>query len=266
VTKKDGFMPNTAASKIDLLKGIEELFVGTLLVFFRMIKTSLIFLVRPRDLIEYLSDGASQSDDAYILPHHVHIVRPMTYATLCSISFFFISILLIVKIKSGAYGLPTIDMPTINEVTELINQLSSQPLSQIILFELPYVMGVVVAGGVSRFLLFGAELRFSYLTSLYLSGYFFGVSLLVVTMACLCFVTIAYLFSGTGDILYNVTMFAIYMFPLLISIVTLLVHVQMYRCLKQLSGLAWWRCMLATTMATLIFSLSVGVGVSFMGM
>ncbi|MFT6221164.1 MAG: hypothetical protein ACJA0C_000564 [Candidatus Endobugula sp.] len=189
MTKKDGFMPNTAASKIDLLKGIEELFVGTLLVFFRMIKTSLIFLVRPRDLIEYLSDGASQSDDAYILPHHVHIVRPMTYATLCSISFFFISILLIVKIKSGAYGLPTIDMPTINEVTELINQLSSQPLSQII-----------------------------------------------------------------------------YMFPLLISIVTLLVHVQMYRCLKQLSGLAWWRCMLATTMATLIFSLSVGVGVSFMGM
>jgi len=60
-------------------------------------------------------------------------------------------------------------------------------------------------------------------------------------MACLCLVAITYLFSGTGAILYNVTMFAIYTFPLLI-IVMLLVYVQMYRCLKQLSVVALYDC------------------------
>ena len=58
------------------------------------------------------------------------------------------------------------------------------------------------------------------------------------TMAYLCFVAIAYLFSSTGDALYHATMFTIYMFPLLIIIATLLVYVQMYQCLKPLSGLA----------------------------
>jgi uncharacterized BrkB/YihY/UPF0761 family membrane protein len=121
-------------------------------------------------------------------------------------------------------------------------------------------MGIVVAGCVSRLFLFGAESRFSYLTLLYLSSCFLGVSLLVVTMACLCFVAIAYLFSGAGDVLCNVTMFVIYTFPLLIIII-LLVYVQMYRYLKQLSGLAWRRCLMATTMVTIIFSLSVSIGV-----
>jgi hypothetical protein len=259
-------MSDKAEPKIDLLKGIEEFLIGTLFVFFRMFKTSIIFFVRPRYLVKYLKDGAHNSEGSYILPHHIHIVRPMTYATLCSISFFFISILLIVNIESGAYGLPIIEMPTINEITELINQLSSKPLSQIILFELPYIMGIVVAGCVSRLLLLGSLPNFSYLTSLYLSSYVFGAGLLIVTFACLCFIAIAYMMSGNGDVSYDTIIYTIYISSLLVAITVLLTYVQMCRYFKQLTGVAWWRCILAAAIVTTIFSLSVGIGVSFMGL
>jgi hypothetical protein len=259
-------MPEKADSKVDVLKGIEEFLIGTVFVFFRMFKTSLIFLVRPRYLVEYLKGNTDQPEGDYILPHHIHIVRPLTYATLCSISFFFISILLVVNIKSGHYGLPTIEMPTINEVTELINQIASKPLSQIILFELPYVTGIVVAGCISRLLLFGARPNFGYLTSLYLCSYFFGVALLLVNFACLCFVAIAYMLTGTGDLNVDILIYVIYTSPVFVGLATLLAYVQLYRYFRQLSELAWWRCIIATTIVTIVFSLSVWVGVSFMGL
>ena len=230
-----------------------------------LVKTTLIFIVRPRYLVDYLHGDGVEPNGSYILSHHVHIVRPMTYATLCSICFYIIAALLLVRIESGIYGIPSIDMPDIKEVGGFISLLADKSLSQMIVFQLPYVAGIVISGCLVRLLFTGVDTPFSYLTSMYICGYFFGVSLLLVSLSCLLVVAIVYVLSSGNTVFVDyLLMTLITVVPFFILAIIVMIYVQNYRILRRLSDAGWFRCIVATTLTSVIFLLTMSFGILFM--